>query len=679
MKKVSLKWIVILPVMIFIIFMIIVINVLLNSNLRQIADYNSQKIINSISEEVDTQLTSYLDLAYFASMQFAFFVGNQKLYLPEKTRSLEKFMRDNYKKVLFNVKQIGYSAVGTEKTDYIGYRKEDDNTLTLMVQDRYSDGKLIIYNGESRSDEKIITIDDYDPRIRPWYKVALNQAKTVWSDMYTDYDENQAITITASSPIFDNEEFKGVVGFDVKLNTLYGFIKNIADKNNAVIYITDFNDLLISTSENVSVLSDGTDGLKKGERISAANSSCDIISGIAVNFADKDNLTMQRISLSDDIANHYYVKRFSFVEQGGINWFVYIGVPEDNLIGETKRFYIHTQFIIIGILIIVFLVILFSLTIISNRIKKISENAMRISQGDLNYSLNENSLSREFYILCVSFNKMTKFLLDARNDLEHKVIERTKQLKETQYKLFQSEKISLTTKLVAGVAHEINTPVGVAITSVSYLDNHVETIKNKVNNNQLSQSEFNGFLETAEQSIKLITSNLVRAADLIKIFKNLSVDKINQENQSFDIKEYIETIMKSLYFEFRNTSHTYNVEVKSCMVNSYPDALTQIIVNLITNSLQHAFNDKKSGLVTIRGFKDGENYMLIYEDNGCGLSEDVKKRIFEPFFTSKRIDGRVGLGMSIVSNLVHEKLHGDIIVETKEGEFTRFIIILPIT
>jgi predicted ATPase/signal transduction histidine kinase/tRNA A-37 threonylcarbamoyl transferase component Bud32 len=270
-------------------------------------------------------------------------------------------------------------------------------------------------------------------------------------------------------------------------------------------------------------------------------------------------------------------------------------------------------------------------------------------------------------------------------NLEQLVQQRTTELSQTladlqstQKKLVESEKMASLGGLVAGVAHEINTPVGIGITAASLLADKTTEFFETYKSGQMKRSQLEKFLDIAMQSSSMVLSNLNRAADLIQSFKQVAVDQSSEEQRTFNLKQYLSEVLIPLSPKLRTTHH--QVEIKgdeAIALNSYPGALSQIITNLIMNSLTHAYSLEDAGHLVF-GFKqEGEQIILEYSDDGKGIPKENLSKIFDPFFTTKRGQGGSGLGLHIVYNLITQKLNGTIECESQVGTGTKFIIKLP--
>ncbi|MGK7902896.1 MAG: AAA family ATPase [Hormoscilla sp.] len=273
------------------------------------------------------------------------------------------------------------------------------------------------------------------------------------------------------------------------------------------------------------------------------------------------------------------------------------------------------------------------------------------------------------------------------NTLEQKVQQRTAELsvalenlKATQKQLVESEKMAALGGLVAGVAHEINTPIGTSITVASTLADETQSFINAVKQGQLKRSVLNNYLDLADQSTQLMLSNLHRAGELIGSFKQIATDQSNLEQRRFHLKEYLEEVALSLAPQLKQTPHTLAVAGDSDItIESYPGALAQIVTNLVTNSLTHGYPSSEVGQLRLEIRLDGDKVQVEYSDDGCGISQDHLGKIFEPFFTTARNKGGTGLGLHIVYNLVTQKLLGTIEVSSEVGKGTRFVITLPLS
>ena len=253
-------------------------------------------------------------------------------------------------------------------------------------------------------------------------------------------------------------------------------------------------------------------------------------------------------------------------------------------------------------------------------------------------------------------------------------------LNAAQEQLVESEKMAALGNLVAGVAHEINTPVGICVTAASRLDSKTKEFKGLFQAGQVKKKNLVEYLETNEQGNKIILSNLTRAADLVQGFKRVAVEQSSETKRIFNLKTYLEETILALNPEFKNKPYNIILDAQDDIeINSFAGAFSQIITNLVMNSLIHGFKDKEGGEIKITVHTRYDNLYMTYSDNGNGMSDEVKEKIFEPFYTTNRDGGGTGLGMNIVYNLVVQKLGGKLNLESILGKGVLFTFEIPLS
>jgi PAS domain S-box-containing protein len=252
-------------------------------------------------------------------------------------------------------------------------------------------------------------------------------------------------------------------------------------------------------------------------------------------------------------------------------------------------------------------------------------------------------------------------------------------LRETQNSLIEAEKLAALGRLVAGVAHEVNNPVGISLTVASSLERKTALFAAEVARGDLRRSSLNDFLETSRDASSQLVANLNRAAELITSFKQVAADRNYSDQRVFDLGDLTEQVVMSLRPGLRKHKLTLNVDCQpNLTMNSYPGPYGQVLTNLFLNAVAHAFPDGKPGAVDIQVRESGkDNVEIIFSDNGCGMSLDVRRRAFDPFFTTRRDQGGTGLGLHIVYSIVTNRLGGRLDLDSEPGRGTRIQIILP--
>jgi len=265
-----------------------------------------------------------------------------------------------------------------------------------------------------------------------------------------------------------------------------------------------------------------------------------------------------------------------------------------------------------------------------------------------------------------------------RKQEQYKLQSTLEQLQNTQDDLVQAEKMASLGGLVAGVAHEINTPIGVGVTAVSHLKERSDHVAKLFAEGGLRKSDFAEFVEAATSSSNIIQSNLNRASDLIKSFKQVAVDQTSDEKRQINLLGYVDEVLESLKPNLQRAKHVITVEGdRNVLIDTHPGALSQIITNLVMNSVIHAFDGDDVGHIQITAEKSEKSISLLYSDDGKGMDEGVCSKIFEPFFTTKRGSGGSGLGMHILYNQVTQTLGGTIDLHSTPGRGSAFEITIP--
>jgi PAS domain S-box-containing protein len=252
-------------------------------------------------------------------------------------------------------------------------------------------------------------------------------------------------------------------------------------------------------------------------------------------------------------------------------------------------------------------------------------------------------------------------------------------LRETQNSLIEAEKLAALGRLVAGVAHEVNNPVGISLTVASSLERKIAMFAEEVARGGLRRSSLNDFVESNRDAASQLVANLNRAAELIQSFKQVAADRNYSDKRVFDLADLTEQVVMSLKPGLRKQNLALSVDCEPNLVmNSFPGPYGQVLTNLFFNSVAHAFPGGGGGAVKIKVKESGDDHVeIMFTDNGCGMSPDVRKRAFDPFFTTRRDQGGTGLGLHIVYSIVTNRLGGRIHLSSAPGEGTRIQIVLP--
>jgi signal transduction histidine kinase len=230
---------------------------------------------------------------------------------------------------------------------------------------------------------------------------------------------------------------------------------------------------------------------------------------------------------------------------------------------------------------------------------------------------------------------------------------------------------------VAGVSHEVSTPIGICITAESFFRDETKLIQDKFNDGSMSRQDFTEYVKTALDNGEILSANLGRTAELIKNFKQIAVDQCIEDMRSFVVFRYISDLLSTLKPRIKSLKHKIEIQGDEGLeITSLPGALAQIITNLIMNSIIHGFDGIVEGHISIMIVAHERGVIITYKDNGLGMSKQAQEKIFDPFFTTRKGKGGTGLGMNIVYKLITDSLQGKIECTSQLGQGVRFEIFI---
>ena len=275
--------------------------------------------------------------------------------------------------------------------------------------------------------------------------------------------------------------------------------------------------------------------------------------------------------------------------------------------------------------------------------------------------------------------------MQSMDRLEKAVHERTAMLEqrnlalqEAQSELVRQEKLASLGRLVAGVAHEINTPLGICVTATSHLVQELKLTREELASDTMTAESLAMFLDIVDQSLRIMTTNTQRAANLVRSFKQVAVDQSSDDLRSFNLNKYIHEVLLSLQPKLKGRPVKVSVQCEpDITMESFPGAVSQILTNMVVNSLVHGFEHEQPGAIVISAALDGETVVFHYADDGAGMDAETLSKLFDPFFTTRRGSGGSGLGAHILFNLVTGPLGGTVKVESAPGEGLRYALRFP--
>jgi signal transduction histidine kinase len=387
--------------------------------------------------------------------------------------------------------------------------------------------------------------------------------------------------------------------------------------------------------------------------------------------------------------------------------YVYIQINADNIQKLTTDTYIRLTIIFLLLSLFTLLIVLSLNNFITSPMSTMVAQIQQIYQQkkfDIRLSTipykELDILARNINIMLDRAENQLKRLTDAEQfsyqqnlELENKINKRTQALKDSnqellstleklhqfQGQLVESEKMASLGDMVAGVAHEVNTPIGLGITASTLLSDRLLDIKQAFEDKTLKSSHLKKFLKEGEENTAIIYRNLQRAAELITSFKKVAVGETTEEESSFNVKDLLSDILLTLAPQLNNTPYIINIDCpESLTIQSKPGPITQIFINLILNSIIHGFDNKDEGTIDISITREDNNLDINYQDDGKGIDQSISHKIFEPFSTTKRGSGGSGLGLHLVYNLVTQALNGKIDCISDINNGVKFTISFPV-
>ena len=358
-------------------------------------------------------------------------------------------------------------------------------------------------------------------------------------------------------------------------------------------------------------------------------------------------------------------------------WRFIIMVPEKQIMQGIYQ----TLFIASGLILLSLVFILLAWINVRRRVLKPLQalsSAMQNKEGSISGYDEKKYELKEIHTLFYWYNKYVE-IVEHRDQQAIHLREAYDELKLTQDQLIESEKMAALGKLVAGVAHEINTPLGVSLTSLTHIKDMYEDMQRLFVQKTMKRTDLERFLAGNQRGIDISINNLDRVSKLVNTFKTVATDQHVEELQSFSFAQFLRNTLISLEPNLKKSNITIKWECdQELVLCSYPGILWQVFSNLIMNSIIHGYANADMGSINIAAQLNGDVVTIVYSDVGCGMSDEVRQSIFLPFFTTKRHSGGIGLGMHIVYNMVAHKLKGSIICRSKVDAGTEFVITLPL-
>jgi signal transduction histidine kinase len=300
--------------------------------------------------------------------------------------------------------------------------------------------------------------------------------------------------------------------------------------------------------------------------------------------------------------------------------------------------------------------------------------------GSPTLSIDERVLAAQVSILLVTIGASVLAALFAEIRDKRRLAEAALHASETQRYLIESERLAALGGLVAGVAHEISSPIGTSLTIASTLAHRSADFTNQISSGQLRRAQLSDFADGTRGAAQQLVANLQRAGELIQSFKQVAVDRSSDDRRAFDLKLATEQVVASVRSRLLKSQSSLAVEMPSDIImDSFPGPYGQALTNLIFNAVTHGFTNRPGGHMLIAAHRLGKDHVEItFSDDGIGIPEAIQRHVFDPFFTTRRAEGSTGLGLYIVHNLVTQQLGGTVTLASTPGRGTNIQMTLPL-
>jgi len=404
--QITLRSAVMLPLLVIFIITIGAITIVHHNAYENAVSNISNKQLAALTSTVSSELDNFLSAPFDAGITLSQIVGFNQLYRSENTKPIQQQLHSYLSQPFRARPQLDAMGYGSEDGEFIGFRKEDNQDLTLIVQDSRTDNKLIVYRNDTISKDIRTLIENYDPRKRPWYTPVAENMLMQWSSVYVNNDEKKEITMSALVPVFGELSFQGVVVTDIKINSFNAFLQKQQQTSNATIYIVDEDKRIIANSAGSSpFVADG-----KAERIMAVDSSSPVIRASAGHLASLESYTSSMQYISTVEGERYFNQVTPFSDEYGLRWYIVVMVSEHNLIGALSQSQRDGWFI--GLLVSLFGISVgfLVLSYIVKPITATADAAKRLSSGNWDTVIPKPGHIYETTMLVDGFNEMANNL-----------------------------------------------------------------------------------------------------------------------------------------------------------------------------------------------------------------------------------------------------------------------------
>ncbi|MBI9010760.1 MAG: sensor histidine kinase [Clostridiales bacterium] len=502
--------------------------------------------------------------------------------------------------------------------------------------------------------------DDYDVLKRPWYSYAMAAEGVALTPPYIEWITRRVV-ISSIEALRENGKVYGFVVVDIVLEDVPGMLQLMKQGDNDISYLITGDGTYVYTPELDKIVEKNM--FDKEDAFHLYEKEIKSASG-------------QLIPIEMD-GQPYYLVSHSVDERG---WIIVTLIDAKRVEEEVRDSGLLIVLILIGTIVAVMYLVYVLVKLTTKPYTLLVDYGRDVAEGHLSKNIPDKYLKRfdEMGALSNSFQSIINTFRNINKTLEDEIIRKNQEL-ESQFELIvEQEKYASLGLVVTGIAHEINTPIGNALSVSTFLENKAMKLKTKYEQGLMSKDDFIEFQKTEEQSLSLLIESLENATKIIENFKMISLNHSNETKRKFSIYNVLSAVSFSLKSEYVQSKHKIDINCdENIVINSYSSALSQVITHLVMNSLKHGFKTLEEGWIqmTVKNLED--DIEICYQDNGCGMTSENIEKMYIPFYTTERGKGASGLGMYIVFNLISQKLGGTIQYTGEPNKGMKFIIVLP--
>lgn len=501
---------------------------------------------------------------------------------------------------------------------------------------------------------------DYVIKDRPWYDASKFDQDIYYTPPYYDWGTKEVVLSAIKSLSLDEDD-RGFVAIDFNLNILPSVIESINVGYEGEIFVVDGDGLYVYHPESSQIL--------RGNIRDHMPEIKDQVYG----GSEKD---FQTVTLQGQA---YYLKTLSIDKN---QWQLVVLVKVSEVLSPLKDFLMTFGLLLFLLLFLLAVLMTKAIQAKLKPIEGLKKYGGLVAKGHLDKTPPYDYAKRrdEMGDLARSFVTITEVFKQKNTMLEDRVQSQQKEIQKQYHYMLEKEKMASIGTLVAGVAHEINTPLGVSITTGTYIEELANDLISHHKDKKLSKVFFKKHLASLYDASDLMMSNLKRAEGLVMQFKDMTRQESHEDLETFVLKDLVDQVVRNLKPAYKDRPiEIINMVDPDIEMTSIVRAMTQVITNLIMNSLHHGFEDQTPGKLIFLGGLNNHEVEFVYEDTGCGMSQETLDHIFEPFYTTKRNGNNSGLGMFIIHNLIYQNLRGSLTCQSRLGEGVVFKMTLAKT